>query len=109
MSATVGACQLCHCKQLTALVNAVLRRFLREGAHLAHSADPCVEQSFPQWLYEELVRDYGEKTQEIMRASNEHAPMFIRVETSKISIDNYLKALNTVSLDAKRLTPALVH
>lgn len=103
VSATVGACQLCHCKQLTALVNAVLRRFLREGAHLAHSADPCVEQSFPQWLYEELVRDYGEKTQEIMRASNEHAPMFIRVETSKISIDNYLKALNTVSLDAKKI------
>lgn len=102
VSSTVGACQLCRCKQLTALVNAVLRRFLREGAHLSHSADPCIEQSFPQWLYEELVQDYGEeKAYEIMRSSNEHAPMFIRVETSKISVENYLKALETYSMNAK--------
>lgn len=67
VAATVGACELCRCKKFTGLVNAVLRRFLREGAHLAHSADPCVEQSFPKWLYEELLKDYGSDAVEIMK------------------------------------------
>lgn len=101
VAATVGACELCRCKKFTGLVNAVLRRFLREGAHLVHSADPCVEQSFPKWLYEELLKDYGNEAVEIMKNSNEHAPMFLRVENSKISTDDYLKALETFSIDAK--------
>ncbi len=101
VAATVGACELCRCKKFTGLVNAVLRRFLREGAHLAHSADPCVEQSFPKWLYEELLKDYGNDAVEIMKYSNEHAPMFLRVENSKISTQDYLKALETFSIDAK--------
>lgn len=92
---------LCRCKKFTGLVNAVLRRFLREGAHLAHSADPCVEQSFPKWLYEELLKDYENDAVEIMKYSNEHAPMFLRVENSKISTQDYLKALETFSIDAK--------
>lgn len=101
VAATVGACELCRCKKFTGLVNAVLRRFLREGAHLAHSADPSVEQSFPKWLYEELLKDYGSDAVEIMKNSNEHAPMFLRVENSKISTQDYLKALETFSIDAK--------
>ena len=100
VAATVGACELCRCKKFTGLVNAVLRRFLREGAHLAHSADPCVEQSFPKWLYEELLKDYGNDAVEIMKNSNEHAPMFLRVENSKITTEDYIKALETFSIEA---------
>ena len=37
VSATVGACALVRCKQFTGLVNAILRRLLREGSHLNHS------------------------------------------------------------------------
>ena len=47
VAATVGACDLIKCRKFTGVVNAVLRRFLREGAHLVHSSDPCVEHSFP--------------------------------------------------------------
>ncbi|NLK85383.1 MAG: 16S rRNA (cytosine(967)-C(5))-methyltransferase RsmB [Aeromonadales bacterium] len=101
VAATVGACELCKCKNFTGMVNAVLRRFLREGAHLVHSADPCVEHSFPKWLYDELEKDYGaEKTLEIMKESNEHAPMFLRVENSKISTEEYKKSLEAFSINA---------
>ena len=101
VSATVGACDLCKCRNFTGMVNAVLRRFLREGAHLTHSSDPCVEFSFPKWLYEELVNNYGEeKTLEIMKNSNEHAPMFLRVENSKISTVDYLKLLEEHEISA---------
>lgn len=101
VAATVGACALCKSRAYTGLVNAVLRRFLREGAHLIHSSDPCVEQSFPSWLYAELKSDYGEElTLDIMRNSNEHAPMYLRVENSKISTLDYLKELEKCSIEA---------
>ncbi|MGN1281972.1 MAG: 16S rRNA (cytosine(967)-C(5))-methyltransferase RsmB [Succinivibrio sp.] len=101
VAATVGACSLCSCRAYTGLVNAVLRRFLREGSHLVHSTDPCVEQSFPTWLYEELKTCYGEElTLDIMRNSNEHAPMYLRVENSRISTEDYLKELEKCSIEA---------
>ena len=100
VSATVSACDLVKCRQFTGLVNAVLRRFLREGAQLIHSDDICIECSFPRWLYDELKANYGDKTDEIVRNSNEHAPMFLRVENSKISTDDYLKALEKHEIKA---------
>ncbi len=101
VAATVGACDLIKCRKFTGVVNAVLRRFLREGAHLIHSADPCVEHSFPKWLYEELSNDYNkEDVIEILKNSNIHPPMFLRVENSKISTDEYLKRLDEKEIDA---------
>ena len=102
VAATVGACDLCKCKSLTGMVNAVLRRFLREGGHLLHSSDPCIEQSFPKWLYEKLEQDYGkDQVVQIMINSNEHAPMFLRVENSKISSQDYVELLNQSQISGK--------
>lgn len=101
VSATVGACDLCKCRAFTGLVNAVLRRFLREGGKLVESDDPCVEYSFPTWLYEKLQESYGqEQALEIMKNSNEHAPMFLRVENSKISTADYLQLLHKQEIKA---------
>ena len=65
------------------MVNAVLRRFLREGAHLQHSTEEAIEFSFPDWLYNKIKNAYGDKTKAILKTSNEHAPMWLRVENSK--------------------------
>lgn len=97
VSATVGACALLKRREFTGLVNALLRRFLREGTHLVHPQEPAVNFSFPDWLYERLVHDYGEdKAFEIMRGSNERAPMFLRVDTDKMSVDAYCRLLEDV-------------
>lgn len=103
VAATVGACDLIKCRKFTGVVNAVLRRFLREGAHLIHSADPCVEHSFPKWLYEELSADYKDRVEEILKNSNVHPPMFLRIENSKISTDDYLKVLEKKEIGAKAI------
>ncbi len=100
VAATVGACDLIKCRNFTGVVNAVLRRFLREGAHLIHSNDPCVEYSFPKWLYEELNKDYGDDAIEIMKNSNVHPPMYLRVENSKITTEDYLKSLDKKEIAA---------
>lgn len=93
VAATVGACELCRARSFTALVNAVLRRFLREGGHLVHSAEEQIEQSFPDWLYLRLRESYPEQCSEILRQSNAHAPMWIRVETSCQSPERYQELL----------------
>ncbi len=99
VASTVGACQALHLKHLTGLVNALLRTFLRNGAHLEHSAYADEEQSFPKWLYQMLVKDYGEdKALTIMQESNAHAPLWIRVEESKITTQEYLDILEKADL-----------
>lgn len=100
-AATVGACGLCRCKPLTGMVNAVLRRFLREGAHLLHTDDAAIEFSFPDWMYQLLYSEYGEKTREILLKSNEHAPMWLRVSNSRISTAEYQKLLEDKGIEAQ--------
>ena len=100
VASTVGACALCNCQQFTGMVNAILRRFLREGAHLQHSSDLSVEFSFPAWLYNKINKAYGDKTKDILKASNEHAPMWLRVENSKITTDEYLVLLEKCDIFA---------
>ncbi|MDO5351600.1 MAG: 16S rRNA (cytosine(967)-C(5))-methyltransferase RsmB [Succinatimonas sp.] len=102
VAATVGACSLCNCKALTGLVNAILRNFLRQGSTLESSDDLAVKYSFPDWLYKTLQNDYQDKVQTILDSSNEHAPLWLRVENSKISTTDYLEILDNHEIDAKR-------
>lgn len=93
VSATVSACGACGRKAFAPLVNAILRRFLRAGAELSHSDQPMVEYSFPDWLGTQLQEAYGEQYIAIMQQSNIKAPLFLRVENSKIATADYLKQL----------------
>lgn len=99
VSATVSACALCQVRSFVSMVNAILRRFLREGGALTHSLDDAVEFSFPDWLYKRISADYGDKTKDILINSNEHAPLFLRVLTDRISLEDYLKELDRHDID----------
>ena len=103
VSSTVGACGLLGRRQAAPYVNAVLRRFLREGGTLAHSDDPAVQYSFPGWMVRRLTAAYGkEQTAEILAQSNARAPMFLRVETDKISTAAYAELLHEAGIAVKR-------
>lgn len=102
VAATVGACSLCRCRSLTGLVNAVLRNFLRQGGTLESSEDLAVTYSFPDWLYKCLEQDYGDLVKDILEASNEHAPLWLRVENSKITTAEYLDILDKHDIEAKK-------
>jgi len=63
------------------LVNALLRRFLREGEP-AWPDDAItrisLEQSYPEWLVARWIREFGdEETLLILHAGNAHHPVFI--------------------------------
>lgn len=100
VAATVSACGSCGRKQCTSLVNAILRRFLREGSHLATEVPEEVLNSFPDWLYQKIKEGYQDKTGEILQASNGRAPLFLRVESSKTTTENMLNQLKAAGIEA---------
>ncbi len=101
VASTVGACASCGCRNMTGLVNAVLRRFLREGSSLnEEQVSEDVRYSVPQWLYDKLNAQYPTKVSEILKAQNEHAPVWLRVENSKLSTEDYLSLLKKNGIDA---------
>lgn len=95
VATTVSACGDVGKKSFTSLVNAILRRFLREGANIVHTNNNAVEFSFPDWLYNKLENTYGaEQARKIVLNSNEKAPLFLRVENSKISTQEFIDKLS---------------
>ena len=101
VAATVSACADIERKGFTSLVNAILRRFLREGGQLLHSKSEAVDYSFPDWLYTKLKASYGEQCTQILAQSNEKAPLFLRVELSKTTRDAQLAALKAAGIGAQ--------
>lgn len=107
VSATVSACGECGQKKFASLVNAILRRFLRENMQLKHSDDPAVEYSFPDWLYQSLHAAYGDKAVEIMQNSNTKPPLILRVEKSSLSPKQFMQSLKEREIGASLAAPEL--
>ncbi len=63
------------------LVNAMLRRFLREREALVArvQADPVARWSHPRWWIERVRHDHPEHWQAILAAGNERPPLALRV------------------------------
>ncbi len=74
------------------LMNAVLRRFLREREALeAQIADP--DLSHPAWLAARLREAYPEQWSAIAAANNRPAPLWLRINTQRVSPENYRELL----------------
>ena len=101
VAATVSACADIERKGFTSLVNAILRRFLREGGQLLHSDNEAVDYSFPDWLYTKLKESYPERCRDILQHSNEKAPLFLRVEQSKTTREAQLAELAAAGINAQ--------
>ncbi len=106
VSTTVSACGLVGRKYAAGLVNAVLRRFLREGAALPQEVPEWVHFSIAPWMYQRWCADYGaQQAAQIAAQSNVRAPMFLRVETDKITPEAYLKLLHKSGIEAQAAQP----
>jgi 16S rRNA (cytosine967-C5)-methyltransferase len=78
----------------SSFINACLRRFLREKNALTQKAftHPVGQWNHPQWWIKRLKIDHPNAWQAILHSNNAHAPLSLRVNTKKSSIDNYLIA-----------------
>ncbi len=88
------------------LVNAVLRRFQREGDAIL--LDLCLSEeadfAHPAWLIDAARQAWPDAWQRIMAAGNAQAPMTLRVNARVSSRDPYLERLRTAGMAAE---PAL--
>jgi 16S rRNA (cytosine967-C5)-methyltransferase len=57
------------------LLNAVLRRYLREQDELEALADKHVAYAHPDWMIKAIKADWGEAGKEILLANNQPPPM----------------------------------
>jgi 16S rRNA (cytosine967-C5)-methyltransferase len=103
VSATVDACKLLGLTHAQGLVNAVLRRFLRERATLlAQGAlNEEAHYSHPQWLIDALRADWGAATDRILEANNELPPMWLRVNRRVMDSARYLQILREQGIEAR--------
>ena len=84
------------------LVNAVLRNRQRRRAALdaALAAEPVAVHAHPAWLLERLQADWPADWPAIVEASNQQAPMMLRVNLARESRDEALARLATAGIAA---------
>jgi 16S rRNA (cytosine967-C5)-methyltransferase len=91
-----------------ALVNALLRRFLRERDALNEAvlSDPVARWSHPRWWIDRVQREYPDSWQDMLAAGNARAPLALRVNRRITTREALLSAFGAAGLIA---TPAGEH
>jgi len=105
VAATVEASRLIGKPDKAALVNALLRRFLRERESLMAEAErlPSVRWLFPEWLLAALRQDWPDDWQRIVTASNQRPPMSLRVNRLRTDRRAYAVRLAGAGITARPL------
>ena len=93
-----------------AMVNAVLRRFLREREQLVGAAlrDQVAQWNYPQWWIDSVRTAYPDDWQAILQAGNRQPPLTLRVNRRKTDVDTYLKTLLAAGMRAEQVGPSAI-
>jgi len=91
-------------KPASGLVNAVLRRFLREQEALLAGieSDPVASFNHPAWWIKRLQKDWPAHWQAILMANQEQPPMTLRVNTRHGSVAAYRARLADAGLPSEQ-------
>ena len=100
VSQTVEATRLLRRPKLAGVVNAVLRRFMREGLADQPSDAEEARWDHPRWLIDRLREDWPDDWQDILAANNERAPMWLRVNTARSTPAELLARLHDADIAA---------
>lgn len=86
-----------------ALINAVLRGYLRKQDELEQQADQVktAALSHPDWLIKQIEHDWPEQAGTILQENNQPPPMVLRVNLTKTTRENYLQLLVEQTISAK--------
>ena len=85
-----------------ALVNALLRRYLREREALQAAVrdDPVALWSYPQWWIDRIRAEYPADWEAILAAGNERPPLALRVNARAIARDAFVAACAAAGIGA---------
>ncbi|TFW10416.1 16S rRNA (cytosine(967)-C(5))-methyltransferase RsmB, partial [Oxalobacteraceae bacterium OM1] len=90
------------------MVNAVLRRFLREQDTLLTQAmkRPPARWNYPEWWVDGIRSAYPEQWESILRAGNAPPPLTLRVNLRRTTLEKYQADLAAAGIDATALGPS---
>jgi 16S rRNA (cytosine967-C5)-methyltransferase len=103
VNAAVNAARTLGHDRAAGLVNAILRRWVRERAALcaAVDADPVAAAAHPAWLAAALRRAWPAQAGAVMAANNVHPPLTLRVDLTRIDREGYLQLLSQAGIEAR--------
>ncbi len=98
VSQTVEAARVLRRPKFAGLVNAILRRFMREKLVEREPAGLEARWNHPSWMIETIQRDWPDDWEGILAANNDRAPMWLRVNARRQSPDDYLARLEAADI-----------
>jgi 16S rRNA (cytosine967-C5)-methyltransferase len=102
VSQTVEASRLLRRPKLAGLLNAVLRRFVREDIGSRQAATIEAKYDHPGWLIDAIRADWPDHGDEILAANNMRAPMWLRVNSTRETAASYVRQLEDAGIDAEQ-------
>ncbi|MBA4709895.1 16S rRNA (cytosine(967)-C(5))-methyltransferase RsmB [Aquitalea aquatica] len=88
-----------------ALVNGVLRNFLRQREEMLRLADKDLEAAtnHPRWWIKAVQQAYPQEWSSVLEWNNSHPPMTLRVNARKSTVAGYLAQLEALGMAASAL------
>lgn len=102
----VEACaQDSELRRAKGMVNAVLRRFLRERDALMQTVlrDDEARLNYPRWWIEAMRRAWPQQAEAVLMAGNREPPLTLRVNARQTTIDAYLAQLAAAGIVASAI------
>jgi 16S rRNA (cytosine967-C5)-methyltransferase len=105
--ATAADAGIAHAK---GMVNAVLRRFLRERDALLQEVmqEPAARWNYPAWWIAAMQSAWPDQWQSILQNGNRTPPLTLRVNRRKTNVTEYLQLLNDGGIAASCIGPDAV-
>ena len=103
ISETVETCKTLNREWAKGLVNAVLRRAQRESDSLRIKlkSSTSISTAHPEWLLNQLQKDWPKDWENIVDANNKKPPMYLRVNQHKIKRNDYIAILEKENIKGK--------
>jgi len=107
VSQTVEATRLLRRPQLAPLVNAILRRAIRDRNTAIPPSNEEAKYDHPAWLLDMLAKDWPDDWQDIVAANNDRAPMWLRVNALHGTAGDYVGELAAAGIEGAATLAAL--
>ncbi|MBL4823388.1 MAG: 16S rRNA (cytosine(967)-C(5))-methyltransferase RsmB [Colwellia sp.] len=109
VSETVAATGALKNRQMKALINGVLRNFVRASENNALKKQEIlpasIEYNHPSWFIKKVQQGYPTKWQKILQANQQKPPMWLRVNQRHHTSTEYQSLLATVEIDVSAIEP----
>jgi len=103
VDAAVETAKATEARRAGGLINAVLRRYLRERAAIdaAIAGNPATRHAAPIWLSDRFRADWPVRWTQLLAASDTQAPMWLRVDARRVTPQAYVQQLAAAGIGAR--------